>query len=243
MKFKVIIVEDDPMVSSINRKYLESFNEVSVKGEFRNGIEALEYLRNSPVDLVVLDNYMPVMSGRELIIACHDERIFLDFIMITAANQAAEISDIVHLGVVDYLVKPFTRKRFRTAISRYLEIKEFMRTSTGRLTQDEIDRILDRNAPARREENLEKGLQKKTFERIHVFLQEHKGQEFTSNQVANAVGLSRITVRKYMNYLLAKEEIVSRVDYLTGGRPAIKYSYVPINEPLQEKFAYEQTEY
>ena len=91
------------------------------------------------------------------------------------------------------------------------------------MTQEEIDRILEKNAPPEREEILEKGLQKETLEMIRRFLQENREEEFTSNQVASMVGLSRITVRRYMNYLLTKEEIVSRVDYYTGGRPEIKY--------------------
>lgn len=223
MKYKVIIVEDDSMVAALNRQFLAAFDELTVVGEFRNGLEALEFLRRNPVDLVILDYYMTVMDGRELIVACHDEKIHLDFIMITAANQSDDISDIVHLGVVDYLVKPFTRKRFGTAISHYLELKGRMQSTSGRLSQEEIDRVLVRNTPPEREEILEKGLQKETLERIRLFLREYKEEEFTCNQLANKVGLSRITVRRYMNYLLTKDEIVSCVDYSTGGRPAIKY--------------------
>ena len=186
-------------------------------------MEAIEYLRKNPADLIILDYYMPVMDGRDLILTCHDEKIHLDFIMITAANQADDISDIFHLGVVDYLVKPFTRKRFDIAIGRYLELKERMQCTSGQMSQEEIDRILATNVPPEREEILEKGLQKEPLERIRRFLQENREEEFTSNQVASMVGLSRITVRRYMNYLLTKDEIVSRVDYCTGGRPAIKY--------------------
>ena len=223
MKYKVVIVEDDSMVAAINRKFLSSFKEITVVGEFRNGLESIEYLRKNPADLIILDYYMPVMDGRDLILTCHDEKIHLDFIMITAANQADDISDIFHLGVVDYLVKPFTRKRFDIAIGRYLELKERMQCTSGQMSQEEIDRILATNVPPEREEILEKGLQKETLERIRRFLQENREEEFTSNQVASMVGLSRITVRRYMNYLLTKDEIVSRVDYCTGGRPAIKY--------------------
>lgn len=220
--YRVIIVEDDPMVAELNRKYLEKEQEFIVVGDFRNGTEAMEYLRKNQVELAILDYYMPVMNGREMIIACHDERIYLDFIMITAANKAAEISDLVHLGVVDYLVKPFTAARFRTALSRYLELKGRLE-SKGKLTQEEIDRILSRNTPPEREEILEKGLQKCTLERILRYLREHPDHEFASNELAKEVGLSRVTVRRYMNYLLEKEEIVSYIDYSTGGRPAIRY--------------------
>lgn len=114
--YRVIIVEDDPMVAELNRKYLEKEQEFIVVGDFRNGTEAMEYLRENQVELAILDYYMPVMNGREMIIACHDERIYLDFIMITAA------------------------------LSRYQELKGRLE-SKGKLTQEEIDRILSRNTP------------------------------------------------------------------------------------------------
>lgn len=220
--YKVIIVEDDPMVAALNRQYLEREKDFSVSGAFRNGTEALEYLRRHPVDLAILDYYMPVMDGKELILTCLDERIRLDFIMITAANDAGEIAEIVHLGVVDYLIKPFTGARFRNALHRYLEMKGRFRTS-GQLTQEEVDRILSRNDPSAQEEILEKGLQKQTLDTITGFLRGSPDREYTSKEVANQVRLSRVTVRRYMNYLLKNGEIISRIDYTTGGRPAILY--------------------
>ena len=220
--YKVIIVEDDPMVASLNRQYLKEEPDLAVAGEFRNGSDALAFLREHPVDLAIIDYYMPVMDGRKMILACRDERIHLDFIMITAANQAADISEIMRLGVVDYLVKPFNRGRFRRAVSRYLEKKGRMQ-ATGKLNQEDIDRMLARGLAPEREEILEKGLQKRTLDRIRTFLDENRSREYSSNEVAKEVNLSRITVRRYMNYLLEKGEIASRVDYATGGRPSIRY--------------------
>ena len=220
--YRVIIVEDDPMVASLNRQYLEKEQKFTVVGDFRNGTEAMNFLRKNPVDLAILDYYMPVMNGREMIITCHDERIDLDFIMITAANKAGDISDLMHLGVVDYLVKPFTSARFKAALHHYLEMKGRLQ-SNGHLTQDEIDKVFSRNAVPEQEEILEKGLQKGTLDRIVRFLREHPEREYDSNEIAKEVGLSRVTVRRYMNHLLEKGEIISCIDYSTGGRPAIRY--------------------
>ncbi len=220
--YKVIIVEDDPMVAELNRQFIEREETLKFAGVFRNGAEAMEYLRQNSVDLVILDYYMPVMDGRELITACHKERLHPDFIMITAANYADDVSEIMHLGVVDYLVKPFTAVRFRMAVDRFLERKGRMQTE-GQMTQEEIDHVLAGNTPPDRGEILEKGLQKKTLTVIKEFLEENRSREFSSNEVAQKVNLSRITVRRYMNYLLEKGEVASRIDYMTGGRPSIKY--------------------
>ena len=63
MTYKVLIVDDDPMVADINRHYVEKNALFTVKGFARNGEEALEFLKKEPVDLVVLDVFMPVMDG------------------------------------------------------------------------------------------------------------------------------------------------------------------------------------
>lgn len=59
---------------------------------------------------------------------------------------------------------------------------------------------------------------------IRRFLVEHPEDLFTSEQIAEQIHLSRITIRRYMNYLVDIGEIVSSIDYKTGGRPSIQYS-------------------
>ena len=61
--YKVIIVEDDPMVTMINTHYVEQDNRFSVVKSFRNGNDAFNYLSNNQVDLAILDVYMPVLDG------------------------------------------------------------------------------------------------------------------------------------------------------------------------------------
>ena len=64
---KTIIVEDDPMVAQINRRYLDTANDIQVAAEFNNGKDALAYIETEEPDLVILDVYMPVMNGLELL--------------------------------------------------------------------------------------------------------------------------------------------------------------------------------
>ena len=61
--YKVIIIEDDPMVASINKQYVELTPSFQVEGIFKSGITALQYLKNSDVDLIILDYYTPLMNG------------------------------------------------------------------------------------------------------------------------------------------------------------------------------------
>lgn len=220
-----MIVEDDPMVASINQQYLERNQNLKIVGQFRNGQEALEYLENNGADLAVVDYYMPIMDGLEFVRKCHEKNIKTDVIIVTAANTAQDISEFLQLGIVDYLVKPFTYERFQKAIDKYLYRKNLAKQDKT-LDQAEIDKLLSQDQNIRPVEKvvLEKGLQEQTLERIRTYLEEHKGTLMSSNEIASEVNLSRITVRRYMNYLVENREIISQIDYSTGGRPSIKYT-------------------
>lgn len=223
--YKVMIVEDDPMVASINQQYLERNQNLKIVGQFRNGQEALEYLENNGADLAVVDYYMAIMDGLEFVRKCHEKNIKTDVIIVTAANTAQDISEFLQLGIVDYLVKPFSYERFQKAIDKYLYRKNLAKQDKT-LDQAEIDKLLSQDQNIRPAEKvvLEKGLQEQTLERIRTYLEEHKGTLMSSNEIASEVNLSRITVRRYMNYLVENREIISQIDYSTGGRPSIKYT-------------------
>lgn len=219
--YQVIIVEDDPMVASINRQYLQSNPELQIIGDFRNGSEALDFLEKHPADLAVIDYYMPVMDGREFVRQCREKKISIHMIMITAANQAQQITEMLQLGVIDYLVKPFTFERFQAAITRFIHMKGILRPN-AQLSQEQVDAIVSGTAPAK-PPLLDKGLQEQTLALIRRELENCGEGDLSSNEIAGRIGVSRITVRRYMNYLLENHEIVSRIDYATGGRPSIRY--------------------
>ena len=106
MNYKVLIVEDDPMVAMINEQYVLKNPSFTVAGTCRNGAEALQFLESNPVDLILLDVFMPVMNGTETLKKIRENKIDSEVIMVTAANDTATIEDTMHLGVLDYLIKP-----------------------------------------------------------------------------------------------------------------------------------------
>lgn len=106
------------------------------------------------------------------------------------------------------------------AVEKYLDLKKALRPNM-QLSQEELDKIIAHRptqAPP-----LEKGLQEQTLHLIRSYLSSHPGVLLSSHELAEAVGLSRITIRRYMNYLLENHEITSEIDYSTGGRPSIRY--------------------
>ena len=85
---RIIVVEDDPMVAQLNAAYLDRLEGFSVRGIFPNGQQALEFLRENPVELAIVDVYMPVCGGVELLRRMRSERIRTAVIMITASTFA-----------------------------------------------------------------------------------------------------------------------------------------------------------
>lgn len=62
----------------------------------------------------------------------------------------------------------------------------------------------------------------------------HQLDPMTSDMIAKEVRLSSVTVRRYMNYLLEKQRVISDIDYNTGGRPSVVYRYIIEEECLAE---------
>jgi DNA-binding response OmpR family regulator len=104
----VLVVEDDPTIQSlVSFKLKNSGFEVFTVS---NGAEAIAFLKNTLVDVMLLDLMMPVMSGKEVLLAVKkDERTkHIPVIILTAKTLEKEIVDGLSLGADDYMKKPFS---------------------------------------------------------------------------------------------------------------------------------------
>lgn len=224
--YKVIIIEDDPMVASINKQYVELTPSFQVEGIFKSGITALQYLKNSDVDLIILDYYTPLMNGDEFIDQLHAAGKIPSIIMVTSANDAETVHKLISRGVIDYLVKPFEYERFKAALKRFAIRQGELEASVSDLRQTQIDRFFSGTDTSAKETPLTKGLNRQTLSMIRTFLIENPDSVWSSEQISEQIHLSRITARRYLNYLVEIGELVSTIDYQTGGRPSIKYRCV-----------------
>lgn len=221
---KTVIVEDDRMVAAINAQFAEKTPGVQVVATFHNGRDALAFLGRTSVDLLLLDLYMPEMSGVELLIELRHRGCNTDVIFITAANDAPHIQDALRLGAVDYLIKPFCYKRFEEALDKVVVRRKVIESGLE-FTQADIDEMIRarRPNPKSRTAELEKGIQRQTLDHIRADLRKNMGIYRTAEQIAADTGLSKVTVRRYLNYLIGANEAESQVNYSTGGRPRVEY--------------------
>jgi response regulator of citrate/malate metabolism len=147
--------------------------------------------------------------------------------MVTAANDAESIASLFVHGVTDYLVKPFTSARFQDAISRFLARREVLKSSEP-LSQEEIDRLNVALAPpTAMPAYMEKGIQQSTVDLVMGYLVEHPNIPHSLEHLSDAIGLSRVTIRRYMNHLVKQGVVEGSICYATGGRPSSVYCYRP----------------
>ncbi|MHB1406254.1 MAG: response regulator [Desulfitobacteriaceae bacterium] len=224
----LVMVEDDPMVMAVNEGFIEQIRGFRVVGTARSGQDGLHLIKSLRPRLVILDIYLPDIDGVQVLKDIRSSGIPTDFIMITAAHDVKTVQDLLRFGAVDYIIKPFKFERLKLALEKYRKYIEKL-ADNGAIDQEELDRIMSLNTPVMEqktnsgiEENLPKGLRTLTLNQVLKFLSE-EGLSFSAEEVAEGVGLARVTARRYLEYLekMGKVRLESR--YGSVGRPVNKY--------------------
>lgn len=213
--FRVIIVDDDPMVRFINRSFVEQKTAFRVVGEFSGGKEAMSFLARNAADLMILEVNMPGYSGLDLLRDIRARRVDIDVILVTAANDTKTMGQALRLGAVDYLIKPFKPARLQQTLEKYTRYMQALGSDagTGMLAMDYSIHAM----PAQ-----SKGVQDAILERLLGLLKQFT-RGCSVEELAEMTELSRVTVRRYMKHLLDTGQVTSSINYNTGGRPCIIY--------------------
>jgi len=223
---KVLVVEDDPMVAYLNQRYVDSIAGFSVVKKVGDGVEALKVLRTQNIDLVVLDIYMPKTNGIELLEEIRNRFIHVDVILVTAAKELEVIDKALKLGAVDYLIKPFKFERLKDALERYRGRYKFF-NEEGSASQEDIDKLTKgRLEDLKSRKSLPKGLHEKTLQRISLKLKENEDVFLNADEVAEKAGVSRVTARRYLEYLDSIGAIECEIEYGSVGRPSYVYRII-----------------
>ncbi|KYG91139.1 regulator [[Bacillus] sp. KCTC 13219] len=225
----VLLIEDDPMVREVNRQFIERVENFQVIGMAANGIEGLEKIRELKPALVFMDIFMPSLDGIETLRQIRQQNIKVDVISVTAANDVPTIQSILHLGVFDYIMKPFTFERMEQTLKNYRQFKRAANSSEG-LTQQQLDSFMRNESatvaePASKLDNLEslpKGLNKATLFKVLQYLKtELEGA--SADKVASAIGVARVTARRYLDFMEKQQLIQVEIRYGSVGRPTNHY--------------------
>jgi CitB family two-component system response regulator MalR len=231
----VLIVEDDPMVAEINKQYLAKIAGFRLAGTVNSVAEAIRFLGKNVIQLILLDIFMPGKQGLELLAYLRKNNLEIDVIIISAASDLERIKRALRFGVVDYLIKPFEFERFNAALATYLEQTRFIDKKDS-VSQQELDQLLLHRDEAVIVEELPKGLTKDTLKQVWEAIHQLKDGPFSTDEVANAIGISRVSARKYLNFLKDLGVLEVKVIYGTVGRPVYQHQYNKFKEHLIKNF-------
>jgi two-component system response regulator DcuR len=225
----VLIVDDDPMVAELNRCYLEQVPGFQWSTTVTTLSKAQEILKNRvvPVDLVLLDIYMQQENGLDLLPVLRELSEEIGVIIISSANDTQTIKRALGYGIVDYLIKPFQFGRFQQALLDYRQEVELLKQQQF-CVQSDVDNLLHRSATVVGEPELPKGVTEITLRRICDWILNQCGNEpFSTEQLAVAVGISRVSCRKYLIYMTESGILLTTNLYGSAGRPVYLYRVHP----------------
>ncbi|MER8154465.1 response regulator [Streptomyces sp. NPDC094472] len=218
---RVLVVEDDPVAADAHRMYVDRVPGFAVVGTARSGGDAQRLLERTPADLLLLDLYLPDGHGLQLVRALRAAGNGADVIAVTSARDLAMVRDGVSLGVVQYVLKPFTFSTLRDRLLRYAEFRATAGEASG---QDEVDRALAAlRAP--QPAAMPKGLTQAT---LHAVTEALRGAEegVSAAATAETVGISRITARRYLEHLVEAGRAARAPHYGQIGRPELLYRWL-----------------
>ncbi|WP_458412144.1 response regulator [Schinkia sp. CFF1] len=219
---KVLLIEDDPMVQEVNRQFIERIEGFKIFGIAGNGYEGLQMIKKLKPDLVFIDIFMPAQDGLETIHQIRKEGIPIDIIAVTAATDMETIRNVLQNGAFDYIMKPFKFERIKKSLENYRSFRTQMQSKTN-LTQKDLDQIrFEKDDYESTNLNLPKGLNEVTFKKIMKYLNE-QNNPLSAEEVAEQVGLARVTARRYLDYLAKSGFIMIDVQYGGVGRPINRY--------------------
>ncbi|MEG0237619.1 response regulator [Cetobacterium sp.] len=218
--YKVLIVEDDPMVASINSIFLEKYSNLEVINIAKNEEEVFEILEKNCVDLILCDVYLGESNGIEILKKIRSKGILTDIIFITALNESNKIKEAVAFGAIDFLIKPYNQARLDAAIGKFLKKNELLIKTT--MDQEECDEYFSSDS---NQTEFPKGINEKTLEKIELFLSENRKKWWNANKLSEELNISTVTLNKYLKYLVSINKLTVNTSYGEVGRPENFYKY------------------
>ncbi len=120
---KILVVDDNQQNLELIQAYLEDLDCESLAAE--DGPKALEIVKESSPDLVILDVMMPKMSGFEVCkrLKSNPETEDIPVIMVTALNEFGDIERALDCGTDDFLSKPVNKWELLTRVKTMMKLK------------------------------------------------------------------------------------------------------------------------
>lgn len=221
---RTLVVDDDFMAASVHRQFTERVAGFEVVGEATTGAEALELIARLKPDLVLLDIYLPDLSGIDILRRLRGTvQGHVDVLAITSAKDVNVLREAMHLGVVHYIVKPFTFATLRERLESYATLKTQL-DHLQQADQPEVDRLYRLLRTRDVHETLPKGISAPTLAHVISFVRE-SCNGLSSSELATRANLSQGIARRYLRFLADSGMVNLTLRYAAAGRPEHIYHW------------------
>nr|WP_207794276.1 response regulator [Aeromonas salmonicida] len=214
-----MIVEDDPAIAEIHRRFVQRLAGFEVLGVTLTLFDAREQIGILKPDLVLLDVWLPDGEGFALLRELRQAGACLDVILLTAAREAAALQEAMRLGVVDFILKPVVFERLRDTLDNYCQ----SRAALADIDQQAVDALFGTPLQQVAAGGLPKGIDALTLQRVLAAL---TGVGASAEEIGNRVGVSRTTARRYLEFLVGQQLASPELEYGTVGRPERRYQAI-----------------
>jgi response regulator of citrate/malate metabolism len=217
--WRVLVVEDDRVVARLHCRFIARVPGFCAVGAAATAAQAEEMIQTLHPDLLLLDIGLPGESGIALLRRLRAAGDPVEVIVVTAATATETVRATVHLGAVDYLVKPFDQERLRKSLGLFQ--RRVGGLARAQLAQEEVDRICSDGPNAFRW--LPRDLSDARLDEIRAILSDAE-LPATADAIAAQAGVARVTARRYLEYLVTIGQATMEPVVVGPGRPRKTYS-------------------
>lgn len=220
---RVLVVDDDLRIAELHQRFLEKLPSFEVVGVANCIADATDMIEILQPDLVLLDLFFPEGNGMELLKRIRTGEHPCDVILITAAREMTTLQEALRGGVFDYIIKPVFFPRFQEALQKFHAYFSHLRAG-GALEQKDVDRLLHAPAAGAADSGATpKGIDALTLAKVRQVFDRVGSRDFNAEEVGKAVGISRSTARRYLEFLASEGFLQADLLYGVVGRPERRY--------------------
>jgi response regulator of citrate/malate metabolism len=223
---RVLIIDDDFMVAKVHAGFIQRTPGFSVVGAAHSGAEALVKTRDLRPDLVLLDIHLPDANGLDLMLQLREIAPELDVLVISAAREVETVRRALRGGIVHYLIKPFSQADLQERLEHYRSAYQSLDASKDVAEQSDVNRVFGVERQETTERPLPKGCSPETLKMVEGVLRSAR-TDLSAAEVADLLGTSRVSARRYLEYLHDEARVEVRLKY-GAGRPERRYVMKPL---------------
>ncbi|MEX1378359.1 MAG: response regulator [Eubacteriales bacterium] len=219
---RCLIGIDNVSLINIVQEYLKKIDTFSYIKATNNLETAQKLLLEYDFDFMIASCCQQQDQSQRLLGWIREKNINIEIIYATYHNDLENIQKAFRYGVCDYLILPLDFERFSLAIQRVIEKILFL-NSQKQFSQKEVDDYIALSALTHiKKSTSSKGISESTLTKIENYIK-NINTSFSAERLAEEIGLSRVTVRRYLENMADDGQLKTKLEYGKIGRPVKLY--------------------